>query len=182
MKISKPLVIFDLETTGTWVGKDKIVEIGMIKLMPDGTRQEYIKRANPGISIPPNVSRIINIKDEDVKDAPPFKDIAKEVLERPERLVYVFDGDLHVAPPHLPRAVDTLLSEELIVPDVDPRDLAAEIEALMTQELAVEDRLNDEVREILKKFEGEIESGRMDYRKLFDMTKQKLIRERNIVV
>jgi hypothetical protein len=80
------------------------------------------------------------------------------------------------------RIVDTLLSEELIVPDVDPRDLAAEIEALMTEELAVEDRLNDEVREILKKFEGEIESGRMDYRKLFDMTKQKLIRERNIVV
>lgn len=81
MKISKPLVIFDLETTGTWVGKDKIVEIGMIKLFPDGRRQEYIKRTNPGISIPPNVSRIINIRDEDVKDAPPFKDIAKEVLE-----------------------------------------------------------------------------------------------------
>jgi hypothetical protein len=80
------------------------------------------------------------------------------------------------------RMVDTLLSEELIVPDVDPKDLAAEIEALMTEELGVEDRLNDEVREILKKFEGEIESGRMDYRKLFDMTKQKLIRERNIVV
>jgi hypothetical protein len=80
------------------------------------------------------------------------------------------------------RIVDTLLSEELIVPDVEPRQLAAEIEALMTGELEVEDRLNDEVREILKKFEGEIESGRLDYRRLFDMTKQKLIRERNIVI
>ncbi len=80
------------------------------------------------------------------------------------------------------RMADTLLSEELIVPDVAPKDLAAEIEVLMTQELEVEDRLNDEVREILKKFEGEIESGRMDYRRLFDMTKQKLIRERNLII
>ena len=62
MKITKSLVIFDLETTGTWVGKDKIVEIGMIKLTPDGSKQDYIKRVNPGIPIPANVSRIINIK------------------------------------------------------------------------------------------------------------------------
>lgn len=88
MKITKPLVIFDLETTGTWVTKDKIVEIGMIKLMPDGSRADYIKRVNPGIPIPANVQRIINISDEDVKDAPFFKDIAKEVLE------FIGDADL----------------------------------------------------------------------------------------
>ncbi|MFH1868287.1 MAG: 3'-5' exonuclease [Candidatus Omnitrophota bacterium] len=81
MKIAKPIIVFDLETTGTWVGKDKIVEIGMIKLMPDGTKQEYLKRLNPGIKIPPSVIRIINITDDDVKNEPPFKDIAKEVLE-----------------------------------------------------------------------------------------------------
>lgn len=88
MKLSRRLVIFDLETTGTWVGKDKIVEIGMIKLLPGGARQDYIKRVNPGMSIPLNVSRIIDITDEDVKDAPPFKDIAKEVLE------FIGDSDL----------------------------------------------------------------------------------------
>ena len=80
MKISRPLVILDLETTGTWVEKDKIVEIGLIKLMPDGTRLDYIKRVNPGMPIPPNVTRIINITDADVKDKPRFKDIAKEAL------------------------------------------------------------------------------------------------------
>jgi hypothetical protein len=80
------------------------------------------------------------------------------------------------------RITETLLKDELIVPDVDPKKLAAEVEMLVTQELEVEDRINDEVREILKKFDKEIESGRLDYRKLFDMTKQKLIRERNIVV
>ena len=80
------------------------------------------------------------------------------------------------------RIVDTFFSEELIVPDVDRGKLAGEIELLITGELSVEDRLNDEVREILKKFEPEIERGRLDFRRLFDMTKQKLIRERNIIV
>jgi len=88
MKLSKPLIIFDLETTGTWIEKDKIVEIGMVKLDPDGAKQNYVKRVNPGIPIPANVSRIIDIKDEDVKDAPCFKDIAQEVLD--------FLGDLDI--------------------------------------------------------------------------------------
>ncbi len=80
MKLSRPLVILDLETTGTWVEKDRIVEIGMIKIMPDeGQRETYIKRVNPGMPIPANVTKIINITDDDVKDAPRFKDIAKEV-------------------------------------------------------------------------------------------------------
>jgi len=81
MKLSRPLVVFDLETTGTWVEKDRIVEIGMIKMMPDGTKKDYLKRVNPLMPIPPNVTRIINITDDDVKSAPPFKDIAKEALD-----------------------------------------------------------------------------------------------------
>ena len=46
----------------------------------------------------------------------------------------------------------------------------------------VEDRLNEEVRQILKKFEPEIEKGRLDYRRLFDMTKQKIVKERNVII
>ena len=88
MKLLHSLVVFDLETTGVWIEKDRIVEIGMIKLMPDGTKQDYVKRVNPGMPIPVNVSRIINIIDDDVKDAPPFKDIAKEILE------FIGDSDL----------------------------------------------------------------------------------------
>ena len=88
MKLLRTIIIFDLETTGTWVEKDKIVEIGMVKLMSDGTRQTYVKRVNPGMPIPRNVSRLININDDDVKDAPPFKDIAKEVTE------FIGDSDL----------------------------------------------------------------------------------------
>lgn len=81
IKISRPLVVLDLETTGTWVEKDRIVEIGMIKLAPDGTRQDYVQRVNPGMSIPPDVIRIINITDDDLKDAPHFEDVAGKALE-----------------------------------------------------------------------------------------------------
>ncbi|MCX5679589.1 MAG: 3'-5' exonuclease, partial [Candidatus Omnitrophica bacterium] len=64
-----------------WVEKDRIVEIGMVKITPDGKREEYIKRVNPGMPIPPNVTRIINITDNDVKDKPHFKEIAREALD-----------------------------------------------------------------------------------------------------
>ena len=88
MKLLRPLVVFDLETTGTWIEKDKIVEIGMVRVLPDGSKQSYVKRVNPGMPIPPNVSRIININDDDVKDAPSFKDIAGEALD------FIGDADI----------------------------------------------------------------------------------------
>ena len=56
------------------------------------------------------------------------------------------------------------------------------LEHAITEELSVEDRLNTEVREILKKFDSEFESGKADYQKMFTMVKQKLVRERGIVL
>jgi hypothetical protein len=78
--------------------------------------------------------------------------------------------------------VEELLGKRLVEPAGSKEKLLEMMEALILEELMVEDRLNDEVREILKKYEGEIEKGRMDFRKLFDMTKQKLVRERNIIL
>ena len=80
MKLSNTLVVLDLETTGTWVERDKIIEIAMIKCMPDGGRETYDKRVNPGMPIPGIVSELTGITNEDVKDAPAFKDIAGEVM------------------------------------------------------------------------------------------------------
>ncbi len=80
------------------------------------------------------------------------------------------------------KIVQGLLDKELIEPPVDVNALVEETERLLMEELMVEDRLNDEVRQMLKKYETEIERGRLDYRKLFDITKQKLVRERNIVL
>jgi DNA polymerase-3 subunit epsilon len=76
IKINKALAVVDLETTGTDYAKDKIVEIAVIKLLPDGTVQEMIDRINPGIPIPKSSSDIHGIKDEDVKDCPKFSDVA----------------------------------------------------------------------------------------------------------
>lgn len=80
------------------------------------------------------------------------------------------------------RIAKALLEEEMVVADVSRDDLARHVEALIMQELGVEDRLNDEVREMLKQYEADIDRGKYDYRKLFDMTKQKLVRERGIIL
>lgn len=80
------------------------------------------------------------------------------------------------------RIVKSLVEEGLAAPAVPMEELIGETEAALIEELMVEDRLNDEVREMLKKYEGEIQKGRLDYRKLFDLTKHKLVRERNLIL
>ncbi len=80
------------------------------------------------------------------------------------------------------RIVESLYREEMVIQDVDKKVLAAEIERILTHELLVEDRLNDEVRQMLGEHEGQIDRGGYDYRKLFDLTKQKIIRERGVIV
>jgi DNA polymerase-3 subunit epsilon len=81
MKLMKPLIVLDIETTGTWVDKDKITEIALIKVLPDGTQTNYLKRFNPGMPIPKAVTELTGISDSDVKDAPRFRDAAKEILD-----------------------------------------------------------------------------------------------------
>ncbi len=61
-------------------------------------------------------------------------------------------------------------------------NLTRSLDHAITEELAVEDRLNAEIREILKKFESDFEKGRADYQKMFTMVKQKLVRERGLVL
>ena len=79
LNLKKPLVFFDLETTGVDICKDRIVEICYIKVFPDGSDKEYTRRINPGMHIPEEASAVHGIYDEDVKDAPLFKDVAKEI-------------------------------------------------------------------------------------------------------
>lgn len=80
------------------------------------------------------------------------------------------------------RIIDNLIKKDLIEPAIPVNTLIEETERLLMDELMVEDRLNEEVRHLLRKYDSEIEKGRLDYRKLFDMTKQKLVKERNIVL
>jgi hypothetical protein len=78
--------------------------------------------------------------------------------------------------------IENLLKKNMIESTVPKEQLIEETEKLILDELMVEDRLNEEVREILKKYEAEIEKGKLDYRKLFEMTKQKLVKQRNLVL
>lgn len=78
--------------------------------------------------------------------------------------------------------MEELLRKESIELNAPQEQVTSIIEGLILEELMVEDRLNDEVREILKKFDSEIEQGRLDYRRLFDMTKHKLVKERDIIL
>ncbi len=79
LNLKKPVIFFDLETTGTDISKDRIVEICYIKVFPDGRETEYTKRINPGMHIPETASAVHGIYDDDVKDCPLFKDVAKEI-------------------------------------------------------------------------------------------------------
>jgi DNA polymerase III subunit epsilon len=81
LNLKNPLVFLDLETTGINVATDRIVEIALLKIFPDGREEEKLLRINPGIPIPLEASLIHGIYDKDVKDAPAFKEVAKSVAK-----------------------------------------------------------------------------------------------------
>ena len=79
LKLTRPIIFFDLETTGVDTSRDRIVEISLVKIMPDGEEIIRTKRINPTIPIPKEASDIHHITDEDVKDCPTFRQIAKSL-------------------------------------------------------------------------------------------------------
>lgn len=81
LKLTKPLAFIDLEATGTNLGTDRIVEIAIIKMLPDGTRSIKRKLINPEIPIPQVVCDIHGITDDMVKDAPTFRQVAGELKQ-----------------------------------------------------------------------------------------------------
>jgi len=79
LNLNKPVCFFDLETTGINISKDRIVEISILKVYPDGKEETYTKKVNPTIPIPAEVTAVHGISDADVLDAPTFNELAKEV-------------------------------------------------------------------------------------------------------
>ena len=71
-----PLIFFDLETTGVNLFVDRIVELSVIKIMPDGSRETKTRLINPEMPIPAEATAVHHISDEDVKDAPTFRQLA----------------------------------------------------------------------------------------------------------
>jgi DNA polymerase-3 subunit epsilon len=111
LNLKNPIVFLDLETTGVNVVTDRIVEIALLKIHPDGREEEKLQRINPGVPIPPFVSAIHGIYDDDVKDAPLFKDVAKGYAK--------FIEGCDLAGFNSSRFDIPLLSEEFLRVDID---------------------------------------------------------------
>lgn len=81
LNLNKPICFFDLETTGTNVAKDRIVEISILKIFPNGNKSGKTWLVNPEMSIPAEASAIHGITDEKVADEPTFKMLSKEIYQ-----------------------------------------------------------------------------------------------------
>lgn len=84
LNLKNPLVFFDLETTGINITNDRVVEISYLKVKPDGSEESRTRRVNPQIPIPEQATAIHGITNEDVKDCPTFKEIAKSLAAQIE--------------------------------------------------------------------------------------------------
>ena len=81
LKLSRPIVFFDLETTGTNVSTDRIVEISLVKLMPNGEVKSKTRRINPQMPIPAEATAVHHITDADVADEPTFAQVANSLAQ-----------------------------------------------------------------------------------------------------
>lgn len=147
LRLTRPIVFFDLETTGTDPATDRIVEISVLRIEPDGREEVRTRRINPERPIPPEAAAVHGIRDEDVKDAPTFRQIARSLL--------AFIGEADLAGYNLRRFDLPLLERELRACGLDldtsrrrvvdvmaifhkkePRDLAAAVRFYLGREHA----------------------------------------------
>ena len=111
LKLTKPICFFDLETTGTNVAKDRIVEISVLKVYPNGNKESKTWLVNPEMEIPPEVIAVHGISNEKVANEPTFKQLSKEIYKM------IKDSDL--AGYNSDRFDIPLLVEEMLRADVD---------------------------------------------------------------
>lgn len=81
LNLSNPIAFFDLETTGIDIVSDRIVEISILRISQNGEEDILTQRINPGVPIPEKATEIHGISDEDVKDSPRFKEVAKKLAK-----------------------------------------------------------------------------------------------------
>ncbi|WP_222983645.1 3'-5' exonuclease [Flagellimonas meishanensis] len=111
LKLTKPICFFDLETTGTNVAKDRIVEISILKIHPNGNKESKTWLVNPEMPIPPEVVAVHGISNEKVANEPTFKDLSREI--------YTMIKDSDLAGYNSDRFDIPLLVEEMLRVGVD---------------------------------------------------------------
>lgn len=136
IQLKRPLIVFDLETTGLFPRKDRIIEIAAVKVNPDGSEEKLERLLNPTISIPAEAAAVHGISDETVKDCPTFAEVAEEIYEFFEGCdISGFNSDRYDIPcleeeflrvgRNLSAAVVDRLDVQRIYHKMEPRDLSA---------------------------------------------------------
>lgn len=111
LNLNKPICFFDLETTGINVASDRIVEISILKVFPNGNKESYTWRVNPEMPIPKQASDIHGITDDMVANEPPFNVLAPKIFQ------LIRDSDLGGFNSN--RFDIPLLAEEMLRADID---------------------------------------------------------------
>ena len=125
LNLKKPICFFDLETTGINVASDRIVEIAILKVFPNGNKESFTWRVNPEMPIPPVTTAIHGISDEMVANEPTFKELAPKVYN------LIKDSDLGGFNSN--RFDIPLLAEELLRADIDfdlKKNLAVDVQTI----------------------------------------------------
>ncbi|MFA8300335.1 MAG: exonuclease domain-containing protein [Hyphomicrobiales bacterium] len=175
LQLSRPIIFFDLETTGTNIKEDRIVEIAIIKVFPDGTKEVKTRKINPEIPIPVEASNVHGITDEDVKDEPTFSRVARSLAK-------IFDncdlGGYNVDKFDLPLLlhefkrveVQCPLDEKTKVLDpmkifyrYEPRDLTAAYKFYCNKELKDAHSAEADIIATLEVLEGQIEKYNLQH-------------------
>ena len=146
IRLTRPLVVLDTETTGAVAFRDRIIEIAMVKIHPDGTRERWERRVNPEVRIPIEATAVHGITNQDVEGCPPFRRIAEEMIR------WIGDADLcgfnihsfdlRILAAELARCGQPFPMEDRAVVDVqvifhrrEPRDLSAAVRFYVGREL-----------------------------------------------
>lgn len=79
MKLKNDLVVLDVESTGVWIEKDRIIELALLKYKPDGSKEVLHTKVNPEMAIPAHITELTGISDRDVQDSPTFKSLSRRV-------------------------------------------------------------------------------------------------------
>jgi len=168
LKLDRPLAFIDVETTGLSPYKDRIVELSILKIHPDGTKEYHSRRINPGIPIPPDATAIHGITDADVAGEPKFQKYAKSVRDFLEDCdiagfsVIQFDlpcleAEFARANVEFSRRDRQLVDSKIIYHQRDPRDLEAAYQKYCGKDMVNAHRAEEDAKAAAEVLDGQLE-------------------------
>ncbi len=171
LRLNKPLAFIDVETTGLSPYKDRIVELSILKMHPDGTEKYHSRRINPGIPIPPNATAIHGITDEDVASEPKFNQYAKGIRDFLEGCdisgfnVIRFDlpfleAEFARANVKFSRQSRYLIDSQVIFHKRDPRDLQAAYQKYCGKDMEHAHSAEEDAKVAAEVLDGQLEMHR----------------------